>query len=57
MTAAVFDMRSVGSNVLNGGAYGIEASAVTAVVLAVAITGCFIISRIEKGSAVKNVPA
>ena len=34
MTAAVFDMRSVGSNILNGGIYGIEASTVTAIVLA-----------------------
>lgn len=55
MTAAVFDMRSVGSNILNGGEYGIEASAVTAVVLAVAITGCFIISRIWKGSAAEAI--
>ena len=35
--AAVFDMHSVGSNVLNGGVYGIEASAVTAVVLALGL--------------------
>ena len=32
-TTAVFDMRSVDSNVLNGGAYGIEASIITAIVL------------------------
>lgn len=32
--AAVFDMRSVGSNILNGGEYGIEASVITTVVLA-----------------------
>ena len=35
--AAVFDMRSVGSNILNGGIYGIEASVVTAVVLAITV--------------------
>ena len=34
--AAVFDMRSVGSSILNGGLYGIEASAVTAVILTLA---------------------
>ena len=34
---AVFDMRSVGSNILNGGIYGIEASVVTAVVLAITV--------------------
>ena len=37
MTAAVFDMRSVGSSILNGGIYGIEASAVTAAVLTAAL--------------------
>ena len=36
-TAAVFNMESVGSNIVNGGIYGIEASAVTAVVLVVAL--------------------
>ena len=36
-TAAVFDMRSVDSNVLNGGAYGIEASIITAIVLATTV--------------------
>lgn len=35
--AAVFDMRSVGSNILNGGIYGIEASVVTGVVLAITV--------------------
>ena len=35
--AAVIDMRSVGSNVLNGGTYGIEASIVTAAVLAATV--------------------
>lgn len=36
-TAAVFDMRKVGENILNGGAYGIEASIITAVVLTAAV--------------------
>ena len=35
--AAVFDMRSVGSNILNGGEYGIEASIITVAVLAIAL--------------------
>ena len=35
--AAVFDVRSVGENALNGGPYGIEASVLTAAVLAAAI--------------------
>lgn len=35
-TAAIFDIQSVGQNVLNGGDYGIEASIVTATVLAFA---------------------
>ena len=33
---AVFDMQSVGKNILNGGEYGIEASIITTVVLALA---------------------
>lgn len=33
---AIFDMQSVGKNILNGGEYGIEASIITVVVLAVA---------------------
>ena len=37
---AVFDMSSVGSNVLNGGEYGVEASILTAVVLAAAVGIC-----------------
>lgn len=45
MTAAVFDIRSAGSNIWNGGMYGIEASAVTALVLAVVVVLCFLISR------------
>lgn len=35
-TAAIFDIQSVGQNVLNGGDYGIEASIVTSAVLAFA---------------------
>ena len=35
--ASVFDMRSVGSNILNGGEYGIEASIITTAVLAALI--------------------
>ena len=49
MTAAVFDMRSVGSNILNGGMYGIEASALTAVVLAGFLAVCYTVNVIEKG--------
>jgi len=41
--AAVFDMRSVGNNILNGGIYGIEASVVTAIVLAVTVIILFVI--------------
>jgi len=45
LTAAVFDMRSAGENILNGGKYGIEASAITAIVLAVFLIICYTISR------------
>ncbi len=45
MTVAIFDMRSVGTNVLNGGTYGIEASVVTAVVLTLALVVCLFFSR------------
>ena len=41
--AAVFDMRSVGNNILNGGVYGIEASVVTTIVLAVTVIILFVI--------------
>ena len=34
IVAAVFDMQSTGSNILNGGEYGIEASILTTAVLA-----------------------
>ena len=44
-TAAVFDVRSVGENVLNGGEYGIEASIITAAVLAVSAVLIFILSK------------
>ena len=33
IVAAVFDMQSTGSNILNGGEYGIEASILTTAVL------------------------
>ena len=45
MTAAVFDMRSVGSSVLNGGGYGIEAGVVTSGVLALVLVLCFALSH------------
>ena len=48
MTAAVFDLRSVGSNVLNGGEYGIEASVITSVVCAGALVICCFISRAKE---------
>ena len=44
-TAAIFDMRSVGENIFNGGAYGIEASVVTAVVLSAAAVLIFILNK------------
>ena len=43
--ASVFDMRSVGTSLLNGGEYGIEASIVTTIVLSVAMIMLFIITR------------
>ena len=43
--ASVFDMKSVGASLLNGGEYGIEASIVTTIVLSVAIIMLFIITR------------
>ncbi|MBO7451044.1 MAG: CPBP family intramembrane metalloprotease [Clostridiales bacterium] len=56
-TAAIFDIRSSGSNVLNGGMYGIEASAVTAVVLAVAVIALLVSFRKEQALSSKIVPA
>lgn len=53
-TAAVFDMKSVGSNALNGGVYGIEASVITAVILAV--TAFILLSmKNKKGGAANGV--
>ncbi|MCR5615696.1 MAG: CPBP family intramembrane metalloprotease [Saccharofermentans sp.] len=43
--ASVFDMQSVGSNILNGGEYGIEASIITTAVLAVSAVLLFVSSR------------
>lgn len=54
MTAAVFDMRSVGSNILNGGKYGIEASVITAVVLAMAFAFIIVITK-KKGNSENEV--
>lgn len=51
VTSAVFDMRSTGENILNGGQYGIEASVITAVVLAVALAAGVLITRSGKGVA------
>ena len=45
IVAAVFDMRSAGDNLLNGGAYGIEASIVTTAVLAAALGLCIVLYR------------
>ena len=42
---AVFDMKSVGSGILNGGEYGIEASIVTTIVLMIALGLLFMFSR------------
>lgn len=44
-TAAIFDMRSVGENIFNGGVYGIEASVVTAMVLSAAAVLIFILNK------------
>ena len=44
-TAAIFDMRSVGENIFNGGEYGIEAGVVTAVVLSAAAVLIFILNK------------
>ena len=43
ITASVFNMSSVGENILNGGVYGIEASIITTAVLGVAVTLLFLI--------------
>lgn len=44
-TAAVFDLRSVGESICNGGEYGIEASIITAAVLAAAAVLIWYLSR------------
>lgn len=45
MVTAIFNLQSVGENVWNGGAYGIEASLITTVVLAVAAILMMVIGR------------
>mgnify|MGYP000485353600 CR=1 FL=1 len=45
---AVFNMQSLGENIWNGGVYGIEASVITTVVLALAATMILYMSRKEK---------
>lgn len=42
---AIFNMQSVGDNIWNGGAYGIEASLITTIVLALAATVIWYMSR------------
>ena len=42
---AVFDIQSIGKNIWNGGEYGIEASIITAVVLALAAVLLWYMSR------------
>ena len=53
-TAAVLNMSSEGSNVLNGGSYGIEASAVTTVVLSAALILFYAVSRYTEKSVEKK---
>lgn len=43
--SAVFDMRSVENSILNGGIYGIEASAITSIVLAVTVAIMFAVLK------------
>lgn len=45
---AIFNMQSVGNNIWNGGEYGIEASVITAVVLALAATLIWYMNRKKK---------
>ena len=45
---SIFDMRSVGNNILNGGIYGIEASIITSIVLTVTIV-IMIVTGYRKG--------
>ena len=42
---AIFNMQSVGKNIWNGGEYGIEASIITTVVLAIAVAMIWYVSR------------
>lgn len=42
---AIFNMQSVGKNIWNGGEYGIEASMVTTVVLAIAVALIWLVNR------------
>lgn len=51
---AIFDMQSVGENIWNGGKYGIEASMITAVVLALAAVLIWYVNRIEVKENDKN---
>ena len=55
MTIVVYDMRSVGTNVLNGGEYGIEGSAVTAIILIIALVICFAFSGLEQRIRIRGV--
>ena len=48
--AAVFDMRSVGNSILNGGIYGVEASVVTAIILALALGVAFVMLSKKGGT-------
>lgn len=43
--AAVFNMKSVGKNILNGGEYGIEASVITSVVLTIAVISILYLNK------------
>lgn len=52
---AVFSMQSVGKNMCNGGEYGIEASAITAVVLTIAIILIVIIGKKQAKKQQKNL--
>lgn len=49
-TSAIFDMRTVGSNIINGGDYGIEASVITAAVLTVALILTFAVKQKKGGT-------
>ena len=55
--AAVFDMRTAGENVLNGGMYGIEGSIITTVVLAAAFALCCVSLKKSTQKALSNKAA